>query len=120
MIKLSDRNCLTVKEVKKVKNVLNNHFGNKESEINLLDNLKLLNGLNEDFKVKKIYSKKANPTIDMKVEKEEMTNNDILPEGTERSNFHFQTIKLMKPFPCSLCDLAFNRRLFLTKHMQLV
>ena len=33
---------------------------------------------------------------------------------------HFQRPKIPKPFPCSLCDFAFNRRLFLTKHMQLL
>jgi hypothetical protein len=46
-------------------------------------------------------------------------NQNICKTVKVRPSAHFQRPKIPKPFPCSLCDFAFNRRLFLTKHMQL-
>jgi hypothetical protein len=47
-------------------------------------------------------------------------NQKICEEVKGRTVAHSQRPKIPKPFPCSLCDFAFNRRLFLTKHMQLL
>ena len=53
------------------------------------------------------------------VSKENITNKDN-NQPKRRRCARFQRPKIPKPFPCSLCDLAFNRRMFLTKHMELL
>ena len=53
------------------------------------------------------------------VSKENITNKDN-NKPKRRRCARFQRPKIPKPFPCSLCDLAFNRRMFLTKHMELL
>ena len=107
------------------KHCTNNYFWNEELNVLKYDQVnvpkvheEIRTNINQDVSnIFKDEGSEINEKVLSEVNLE--VNLKIRKEVKGSAGAHFQRPKIPKPFPCSLCALAFNRRLFLTKHMQL-